>query len=149
MQIPSELLQFDGKTALILVNGTEEAVFYFAHDGQMEQVENIEFEKIEFSDREDSGRHGSTAFETGTKIEKVKKENRVNFIKSFKEKTEILAKEHKIDLVYLLAPDSILHELEKSLPSSLEGKLAKSFAGNYHKEPPVEILRKITVERGE
>lgn len=146
MQIPSELLQFDDKTALILVNGTEEAVFYLAHNGQMDHVADIEFEKIEFSDREDSGRHGSTAFETGTKIEKVKKENRFTFIKNFKEKTDELSKNHKIELVYLLAPETILKELEESLPTSLKNKLVKTFAGNYHKENPVEIIKKISTD---
>lgn len=147
MQIPSTLLQFTDKATLILVNGTEEAAFYIAHDGQIDDVAQIEFEKIKFSDREDSGRHGSTAFETGTKIEKVMKENRFTFIKKFKEETDKLSKEHKIELVYLLAPETILKELEESLPTSLKNKLVKTFAGNYHKENPVEIIKKISTEQ--
>lgn len=148
MKIPSTLLQFKGKTALILVTGTEEANFFIARDGVIGNVFHFKLEKTKFSDREDSSQHGSVVFENGGKIEQLKRVARQNFIKTFKEETKKLLTEQKVDLVYLFAPDSINKELGEVLPAALKKKLIKTYLGNFCKEATTSILKKIKNQRG-
>lgn len=148
MKIPSTLLQFKDKTALLLVTGTEEASFFIARDGIIGNVFQFKLEKTKFSDREDSGRHGTVAFENGGKIEKLKKNDRTNFLKSFKEGIKGLLTEEKIDFVYLFAPDTVTKELSEALPATLKKKLVKTYKGNFCKETALNILKKIKNERG-
>lgn len=148
MKIPSTLLQFKGKTALILVTGTEEANFFIARDGVVGNIFHFKLEKTKFSDREDSAQRGSIVFENGGKIEQLKRVARQDFVKTFKEETKKLLTEQKVDLVYLFAPDSINKELEKTLPAVLKKKLVKTYLGNFCKETVPNILKKIKNERG-
>ncbi len=148
MKIPSTLIQFKNKTGLILVTGTEEADFFLAQNSMISGVFHFKLEKTKFSDREDSSRRGSVAFETGAITEKIKKAARRDFVKSFKEETKRLSTEQKIDLVYLFAPDTIIKELEKALPAVLKKNLVKTYIGNFCKESPLNILKKIKNERG-
>lgn len=143
MKIPSSLPQFKDKIGLILVTGMDGASFFVANNGIIESVFHFKLEKTKFSDREDSARRGSVAFETGAKIEQVKKVERLNFIKSFKEETKKVSDNQKVDAVYLFAPDPVLKELEKALPTNLKKKLLKTFAGNFCKESLPDILKKI------
>ncbi|KKQ39906.1 MAG: hypothetical protein US58_C0026G0012 [Candidatus Magasanikbacteria bacterium GW2011_GWA2_37_8] len=143
MKIPSILLQFKNKTGLILVTGTEEANFFIARDTVISNIFHFRLEKTKFSDREDSARRGLVAFETGSKIEQLKKLAKQDFIKNFKEATKKLVVEQKVDVVYLFAPSSIIKELEKALPAVLKKKLVKTHAGNFCKESVLKILKKI------
>lgn len=143
MKIPSALLQFKNKTGLILITGTEEARFFVARNGVISDIFHFRLEKTKFSDREDSARRGSVAFETGSKTEQLKRAIRQDFTKNFKEETKRLATEQKIDSVYLFAPDSIIKDLEKALPAILKKKLVKTYIGNFCKESTLNILKKI------
>jgi hypothetical protein len=143
MKIPSTLLQFKDKSGLIVVTGTEELNFYIAKDGTINNVFHFVLEKIKFSDREDTGRRGKTAFETDNKIEKIKKEMRQTFLKNFKEEIKKMLTAQNVDLVYIFAPDSVLKELGKELPTILKKKLVKSYVGNFCRETPLNILKKI------
>lgn len=143
MKIPSPLSQFTNKTGLILVTGTEEADFFVAQNGVISSVYHFRLEKIKFSDREDSSRHGGVAFETGANTEQIKKSARQDFVKNFKTETKRLSTEQKIDIVYLFAPATIIKELEIALPIILKKKLIKTYTGNFCKESPTNILKKI------
>lgn len=143
MKIPSTLVQFKDKAGLILVTGTEEAKFFVIQNGIISNVFQFRLEKVKFSDREDSSRHGSATFETGAKIEQLKKLARQDFIKNFKEETARLSAQQKIDYVYLLAPQLIVKELEKALPAILKKKLIKTCTGNFCKESMLNILKKV------
>jgi hypothetical protein len=148
MKIPSSLSQFKNKTGLILITGTEEANFLVARDGVISSIFHFKLEKTKFSDREDSAQRGSIVFENGGKIEQLKKVGRQNFVKSFRDETKRLLTEQKVDHVYLFAPDSIKNELEEVLPNALKKKLAQTYIGNFCKESPLSILKKIKNERG-
>jgi len=143
MKISKKLPQFEGKNGLIIVCSSQEADFYLAHDGQVDKLLHFKLEKPKFSDREDYASRGSRVFESGAKIESVKKEERINFAKTFKEETKQLASEYKVDAVYLFAPSTICKDLQKILPVVLKKKLILTLNGNFQKDKLDDILKKV------
>lgn len=143
MQISDKLPQFIDDSALLLVAGSQEADFYLAKNGEILAIGSVVLEKNHYSDREDFGRRGSIVFESGSKSEKVKTAKRSDFLKLFKEYVKGLSTEQKVKKVYLYAPAENMADLKKALPAAFQKKLLGVFEGNFHKEKPFDILKKI------
>lgn len=143
MIISSKLPQFIDEVALFLVASTQEVDFYLASNAEINNVFHFKMEKTKYSDREDLVSRGTMVFESGAKFEKLRKLERTNFIKEFKDDVKEFLTEHKVNKVYLFAPKELLKELKKSLPATAIKKLKGSYEGNFQKEKPFDILKKI------
>lgn len=143
MIISSKLPQFIDEAALFLVASTQELDFYLASNAEINNVFHFKLEKTKYSDREDFSKNGSLNFETGAKFEKLRKLERTNFIKEFKDDVKEFLSNQKVSKIYLFAPKELLKELKKSLPAMALKKLKGSFEGNFQKEKPFDILKKI------
>ncbi len=143
MQISDKLPQFIDDSALLLVTGSQEADIYLAKNAEILAIGSVVLEKSHYSDREDFGRRGSIVFESDAKSEKIKTAKRTDFLKLFKDYVKDLSVEQKVKKVYLYAPAENLADLKKSLPVALQKKLKGVFEGNFHKEKPFDLLKKI------
>jgi len=143
MKISSKLPQFERETALIAVAGTQEADFYVASNGVLNKVFHYKLEKTKYSDREDFAARGSIVFESGAKFENKKLMDRKNFILGFCSQVKTLATEKDITTIYLLAPSTILLDLEAGLGVSLKKKVKAHYLGNFHKKPISGVLQKL------
>ena len=143
MKISQKLPQFEGEVGLIIVCSSQEADFYLASNGQVQKAASFKLEKTKFSDREDFANRGSMVFESGAKFEALRRMERQNFIKGFKDESKQLSNTQKISSVYLLAPDIIIKDLKKALPALWLKKLRLAIEGNFQKEKLDDILKKI------
>lgn len=145
MKISQTLPQFVKEIALFIVTGSKEADFYVAQDGEINKVDSFLIEKPEYSDREDFGRGGGSGrvFETGAKIEHMKKNMEKEFLAALKQKVQVLTNAHTFTQVYLFAAHTVLKEAEAELPTAIKSKIKRTFPGNYHKEHVFKLLEKI------
>ncbi|MFA5770729.1 MAG: hypothetical protein WC894_04525 [Patescibacteria group bacterium] len=143
MIISSKLPQFIDEVALLLVASTQEVDFYLASNAEINNVFHFKLEKTKYSDREDLVKRGTMVFESGAKFEKLRKLERVNFIREFKNDVKEFLSGQKVDKVYLFAPKELLKDLKKSLPAAMLKKLKGGYEGNFQKEKPFDILKKI------
>lgn len=143
MKIPAQLPQFVDENTLFVVSGIQAADFYLAFKGELESVGNIALEKVHYSDRENFGRRGSLVFGSGDRVGQLKKDKRKDFLNLIEDFTKKLAVEHKIDSIYLFAPAGIIKDIQKSLPAGWVKKIKEIFEGNFHKEKPLVILKKL------
>jgi protein required for attachment to host cells len=144
MKISSKLPQFDKGAALIAVAGTQEADFYLAENGLMNKVAHYKLIKTKYSDREDFGRRGSMVYESGARFESERIQVRKNFAVGFIDELKETIEENKISDIYLLAPSTILDDLIAQLSGNLKKKIKKTYPGNYHKKPMLDIIKKIS-----
>ena len=143
MQIKKGLIQFSVHRGLFIVTGTVEADFYQAHQGEINKLTSFAVEKPQYSDREGYGqRGGGLVYESGSKVEVIKKTMHQEFIKQLKGTLQELAKE-KWDHVYVFCPATAHKEIEAALPADLKKKLVRVWPGNYHKEHLFKLLEKI------
>ncbi len=146
MFISSKLPQFMDEMALLLVTSTQEADFYLAGNAEINNVFHFKLEKTKYSDREDLIKRGTMVFESGAKFEKLRKLERDNFIREFKNDVKQFLVEQKVNSVYLFAPKELLKDLKKTLPAIIQKKLKGSYEGNFQKEKPFDLLKKIIIK---
>jgi len=143
MKISNKYPQFEKTVAWLLVCGTQEANFFMATNGEINNVAHFIVEKTKFSDREDMGRHGYLSFENGAKFEAVRRAERIDFLKMFMQEIKDILAEQSPDEVYLFAPETIIEELHQSMPAILRKKVRGTYAGNFLKKKPFDVLAKI------
>lgn len=143
MIISSKLPQFIDEVALFLVASTQEVDFYLASNAEINNVFHFKIEKTKHSDRDDLTKRGQIVFESAAKFEKLRKLERDNFVREFKVDVKEFLSEQKVNKIYLFAPKELLKELKKSLPATAIKKLKGNYEGNFQKEKPFDILKKI------
>ncbi|MFA6424116.1 MAG: hypothetical protein WCV83_02255 [Candidatus Magasanikbacteria bacterium] len=143
MKISAQLHQFINESALLVVSGTQAANFYIASEGEIAQAGQVTLLKSHYSDRENFGRRGSLVFESGSKIEKMKRSKHSDFLVLVKDFVKQISGEQKFSAVYLFAPTEIMLDIKKTLPAVLVKKIKCVYLGNLHKEKPMDILKKL------
>lgn len=146
MKISKDLPQFERRSALLIVTGEQEAEFYMARDGAIVKHSSFRVPKPQYSDREDFSRGGgsSRVFESGAKFEARKKLIHREFDRLFKERLKLIAPQ-KVDWVYLFCPATVRNEVAGLLPATLKDHLKKTITGNFYKEHPFELLKKLKI----
>jgi hypothetical protein len=144
MIISEKLLQFN-KRSLFVVAGRKKVYFYLAFNGKIDKIDSIEMEEPTYSDNEGFfmrlGR--GKFFGSGSVLEENKIEIERKFLKEIKEKTELLSRKEEIEEVYLFASGYIENGLPQSLPDNIKNMISFSFRGNYVKEHPFDLIKKI------
>jgi hypothetical protein len=126
------------------------AVFYKAHQGEIEKITEFEVENPRYSDRE--GFFMSRSKDVGTiRAGSVGEVDDDQIKRDFFEKFREALKSYKDNLdeaddVYLFAPAKIISDLKEELPKNIQDKIFMEFQKNYRKLHPFKILTKIDEE---
>ncbi|MGM0629171.1 MAG: hypothetical protein ACQESA_01990 [Patescibacteria group bacterium] len=148
MKIPSKNHQFTGKPTLLLVTAAQDAVLYKAEDGEMYNIMEIIADKKEDSDKPGVSRtKRPNVVEHGIALEEKQQKLREKAIKDFLGKLEDNLKKteelERIKSIYLFTPDFMEEGIINALPKEVKNKVEKTFLGNYTKEHPLELVKKI------
>ncbi len=144
MIISEKLIQFN-KKSLFIVAGRRKSDFYLAFNGEINKIDSIETEGQTYSDNEGFFMrlgHGRF-FGAGSVLEENKKEIERKFLKQIKEKTEDIFRKENIEEIYLFASGYIENSFPNYLNDNMRNSITFSFRGNYVKEHPFELIKKI------
>ncbi len=144
MKIPNALLQFATHRSLFVVTGTQEADFYVAYQGEIQKVKTFVLEKPTYSDREYVGRRsGGAAYESGSIAQAIKRSMQRDFITHLSDALKELQRE-SFEHVYVFCPATVHNDVEGAIPATLRKKVVRVWKGNYHKQTPIDLIKKIT-----
>ena len=145
MQIPKQLPQFVGETALIIVSAKEQGVLYKATDGVIEQVVKVEEHPEAPSDREGFffrsgfGRQlGSGGPDAQDDTETIR-----GFVRSIAEELNEAIKEVRPSVIYFFQPQHLKGYLEDEVknPQHIPTHIVQF--GNFVHESPLDILKHV------
>lgn len=145
MKIRNNLPQFENERALIAVVGKQEAIFYFANKGVVEELRSFRFEKPKHSDREGffMSRGASGVYRSGAVYESKKEKIIAELIFHLKNNLGDILNKNRADVIYLSSPDYLKNDVLKSFPSSYKKKIKLFLKGDYCHFHPFEVLEKI------
>lgn len=151
MKIPQQYPQFDEKKTLICVLGTQEARFILADKGTLSELDQFKIEKPAYSDREGffMTRAFGRIFGSGSVHEPKKQQKFVEFGTELEKKYKKLVISTGPDQLILTYPDYVEQVVKDKLPHSFKGRIFMELKGNFYKEDPLEILKKIQSKMGE
>lgn len=145
MKIPNEYPKFIDESALIIVSGRENGVFYNAKKGIIEKVTEFGEREPKYSDREGffmrlgGGRFLGSGSVYESKIKTVEK----RFMSDFHKEFINYVNHNDIDQVYFFAPKFMHGYLCNEIPDKYHDIIKYQFDGNYQKEHPLKLLKKI------
>lgn len=145
MKIPKQLPQFNGKMGLIMACGIHTAVIYSCHHGNLKQESTFTIPNPKFSDREGFFMHGGKGkiLRSGSVYEDQKEEEKKRFTKELTKELKKLESQLPIADIYIFAPSEVFHDIYDHVPKDLQDHVKGTFTGNYTKEHPLVLLRKI------
>lgn len=149
MKITNKLPQFINKKTLIIVSGTERAVFYKAYYGEIKSIGKVEELPRHYSDKEGffERRGFGKYFGSGSVYESNKNEREKKFIIKINKKVTDLKRVHNFNQVYIFAPMQIGKRIGGAIDLSFPDKEVHLLKHNYIKMHPFIILEKIKEER--
>jgi hypothetical protein len=143
MKISKSLPQFEKEPSLFVVTGKQDAAFYRAQDGTIEQIGEIKIPKPRYSDNEGHYRMKGM----GEAVSSGGWERRDDFvIKDFlHELKSHLKSMHANDYakMYVFAPSKVKNVIADVVPYQLRKKTAAIIEGNYFKSTPQHLLKKV------
>lgn len=149
MNIKKQLPQFTDTTALFIVLGTKEGVFYLAHNGAIETAGECSVETPKYSDNEGffkmRAKRGIVASGSVREIDKAEMEK--SFAKACRKRVSEIEKSAQIGEVFLFVPSRIKNLIQETLPVKTQKKIVKIKTGNHHEKHPFEILEMLRVKR--
>lgn len=149
MQISNLLPQFDEEKTLLVVLGRKAGIFYYAHQGELEKLEDFDVELESYTDREgffESSWRGKTTG-SGAPLKDNQKHLKTKFLKTVTEKLADLAIQNDIKAIYLFSPKDLIPPVLEAIDS--DGKIKKEIVretipGNMTKKHPTELLKLIS-----
>ncbi|OGY79800.1 MAG: hypothetical protein A3B74_03460 [Candidatus Kerfeldbacteria bacterium RIFCSPHIGHO2_02_FULL_42_14] len=148
MQISNKLPQFHQHKSLLVVTGYYEAEYFIAYQGFIEKVQAFKLEKPEYSDREGffEQKAQGVAFGSPAIQERIKRKMKQDFFKQCKEMQKKFNDDHDLVHIYIFTPEPLSIDLKKTFSKKLQQKIVFTFGGNYYKEHPFELLKRIQKE---
>lgn len=148
MQISNKLPQFSQHKSLLVVTGQYEAEYFIAYQGFIDKVHEFILQKPEYSDREGffEQKAQGVAFGSPAIEERIKRKMHQDFLKQCKAMHKKLNVDHEFVHIYIFTPEPLTTELKNTLPKKLQQKIVFTFGGNYYKEHPFELLKRIQKE---
>ncbi|MBX4198089.1 hypothetical protein KW782_02015 [Candidatus Parcubacteria bacterium] len=143
MKISKALPQFEEEPSLFVVTGKQDAAFYKAYDGTIEQIGEIKIPTPHYSDREGHYRMkaGGAVPSTGgyERRDDVVIRDFIHELKSH------LKSMHASDYskMYVFTPSKVKNTIAEAVPGHLRRKTAAVIEGNYFKSSPLELLQKV------
>ena len=144
MKITQKLPQFKDKKALIIVTGRHTAEFYIAGNGKIIRKLGFRIDNPKYRDNEGFFTRTSQERTLGSgSIREINKPQLIkDFLKKVKIKTKSLALKEKPDQFIIFTPSYLSADVKKTLENLTNAKM-KMINGNYHKEHPFNLLKKI------
>lgn len=142
MKIPKDLPQFDGQQVVFVVTGKQVAVFYAAHDGNLEEYATVTIEKPQRKETYLEV-HGGRVFRSGAASERMVEKMKKEFIVVLHQKLAAVRTELKPTRVYLFAPAYMVQIVEQAFPVQTRKKILTVYEGNYTRFHPKQLLEKI------
>lgn len=145
MRIPRELPQFNTETALIMVASKQEAHFFKANQGTIEEAGKVKIEKPTYSDREGFFQRSGKGEVLGTgSVEEIRDDEiEQELLKELQELLDKTKNDSSIDKIYLFAPSYFITKFKKNLPQKLKDKIFMEFQKNVKNFHPTKILKVI------
>ena len=148
MKIPQEHHQFSGERALLVVTGSQDALFYSAGDGEL-----VQHKPLQAEDRQPDDSPGVVINKTGDSVRHaVSLEDRQqqlhdktvrHFLQRFADHLKEYFSDGRVTSVFLFTPDFMENTVREQLPKTLAGVLVHVFTGNYTRMHPLKLIEKI------
>jgi hypothetical protein len=148
MQIQHSLPQFDTRKTLLIISGKQEAKLYVAHKGVIQLWKEFQVPTPHYSDREGffMTRGRGAVMQAGAIYEAKEQVIFTNFYHELNTQLkEFFAKQSAEDIV-LCAPEYCLQNIQSHLPVSTRKKIIATLPGNYLKQHPFDILKRVQHE---
>lgn len=144
MKIPNQIHQFEGKRALIMVAGKQDALFYEAHDGVIEEIDSLKLPHSSFfNDGPFYKARSQGGMTRSGPVREVQDQKVVSdFIRELKKHMDKVRADIYSD-VYVMAPAKSKTALVQAMPDSLRKKVIRVFPGNFFNKNPLDIIQKI------
>lgn len=148
MKISQKLPQFSQKT-LLIVAGRQSGDLYFAHNGEIDKIDSVRVETPTYSDKEGFFMRVGRGMTLGrwSVLEEPKEETLNKFLKELKEKIQNFMKEKEVEEIYLFSSDFVRKGLPRVLSSEINQKIVGVFNGNFLKQHPFELIKKIKIQK--
>lgn len=145
MKIPREFKQFEDEKALLAVTAHQTASFYFASNGEIEEIKDMKIENPTYSDKEGffikSG-HGDR-YASGSVYESKDNKVRIDFLNQLESSLKEVVKNRNINKLYLFTPQHLAEETEKNLPYGVRELRVATLTGNFLNFNELDLLKKI------
>lgn len=145
MKIPREFKQFEDERALLAVTGHQTASFYFASNGEIEEIKDMKIDNPTYSDKEGffikSG-HGDR-YASGSVYESKGNKVRIDFLNKLESSLKETVKKRDINKLYLFTPQHLAEDTEKSLPYGVRELHVATLKGNFISFKELDLLGKI------
>lgn len=145
MHIPRQLPQFTGRTALIVVMGTQRGLVYLATDGRIDIVGTVEQPQARYTDREgffmNAGNgmiFGSGAVYEDHNIERIRR-----FYKQVAREVHRMVRTYDIDHTFVFEPPYAKGAVTQALRRVLHDRIELVRYGNYLHAPATVLLQYI------
>jgi hypothetical protein len=126
VQIPRQLPQFKDRSALLIVAGRQDAIFYQVANGRLEALDDFKIQRPQLFAEES---------QRPARAEIIR-----DFLREFKRRLKFLP---DCTEVWLFAPSRTKNELLRALPAPRRLRLRRVIPGNYYPRSPLELLHKL------
>lgn len=147
MQIENRLPQFKNEKGLIIVAGEKAAKFYYASNGNIDELDLVKTPFVRYTDREGLQKKGSGANQiTGSMYEQHSFYEHKNFLHALRNEVIFVHERNKFNSIYLFSPIQILEDVLRSVPKEFSSMVQLKIAGNFVDEHPFDLLLQIKKE---
>jgi len=146
MKISQDLPQFEERKSLLIVAGKQEAKIFFALNGEINKIRDINLSNPHYSDKEGF-------FEVRTRMQKLIRAGSVlkplkwkiinEFNRMLVKELNDLIQRGDYDYVYIISPVYLHKIVEKEIPPGLKEKKRRYIAGDLCHKHPFDILRRL------
>ncbi len=147
MKITNKLPQFTDQTALLVVTGKQDAVFYLVKDGELWQVDSFKVDKPQYTDAPGHFEAHSQGrmIKAGSAYDPTEADETAvrDFLRFLKQELESVVKHHQLTALYVFCPGYLKNRIEGQLPKDLAPKEQMLIEGNYYNTHPFELLERI------
>lgn len=145
MKITKKLPQFEGENVLLVVTGRQEADFYRAGDGVIENMMGFKVEKPLYEDRKGHFKrrgHGKV-LASGAAYEEQKEKILQDFRREFRKTIKTVFASYIPDRIYVYTPSYLTNEVAALFSKRMAAKIKKTIRGNFYGRHPFEILEQV------
>ncbi|MEX0672922.1 MAG: host attachment protein [Candidatus Paceibacterota bacterium] len=147
MKITEKLPQFENETALLVVTGKQDAVFYIAQNGEVNAVESFKVDKPKYTDLHghfETRAHGKVT-RAGSPYEPTDLSDDAvrQFLKELEEELKNVSRHYALDSLYIFYPSHMKNRISEVLPPKLARKQQIAIEGNFYEHHPFKLLERI------
>ena len=148
-RITQRLPQFENNPALFVVLGTFHGILYYAHDGEIEKITELEGDSFDHKDRGDLVTRSGGGQTYGVSSTQRTDKDREYSIETFLAKTQdalgAALKDKNIVHIFIFAPSHMKGRIEKDVFTQKSQALVREyFGGTYTSTTPTELVRKVS-----